>query len=88
MSRELTKKEISMNQFDECVDMKATVNGFEINCKLGLWGVSCQNLDGLYKLTKEALHYWQQYADDGEYSSIIGGKSVIDNLTNIDKQGE
>ena len=29
---------------------------------------------------REALHYWHQYKEDGEYSEIIGGKSVIDKL--------
>jgi hypothetical protein len=29
---------------------------------------------------RDALHYFEQYKLDGEYSSIIGGESVIEKL--------
>ena len=48
-----------------------------IDCKLGLWGVSAPTRD---IATHQAMHYFLQYRDDGEYSSIIGGKSVMDVL--------
>ena len=71
-----------MNDFEKCVVRKAKGLTYSINCKLGLWGVSSNSKTSC---EDEALHYWQQYKSDGEYSSIIGGKSVIDNLINIDK---
>ena len=46
-----------------------------ISCKLGLWQV-----EGNYGLTiiNEATRYFLQYKAGGEYSDIIGGKSVVD----------
>jgi len=76
----LTEHEIEMNQFDDCTNMKTTNAGYEIECKLGLWSVSCFKLSEFHKATMEALYYWRQYKDDGEYSSIIGGKNVIETL--------
>ena len=48
-----------------------------IQCKLGLWKVT-----GIYgmPLINEAMHYFEQYKEDGEYSSIIGGKSIVEKL--------
>ena len=76
-NRPLTENEILMNQFDDCVNFKVDLNYVEVSCKLGLWSVQGVNVS---TLTKEALHYWQQYKDDGEYSSIIVGKNVYDTL--------
>ena len=56
-----------------------------ISCKLGLWSVSGKC--GL-ALINEADHYFKQYKEDGEYSSIIGGKSaseVLSEFLNRDK---
>ncbi len=39
----------------------------DINCKLGLWGVSCPSFE---EATREALHYFQQYYGDGEYGGV------------------
>ena len=60
-----------------CVNETKKGNKVEIACKMGLWSVIGNESDVYFN----ALHYFKQYMDDGEYSSIIGGKSVIDNLT-------
>ena len=49
----------------------------EVACKLGLWSV----IGDKSQVYEESLHYFKQYMDDGEYSSIIGGQSVIEKLT-------
>ena len=66
-----------------CVNETKKGEHVEIACKMGLWSV----IGPSNTVYHEALHYWKQYADDGEYSSIIGGKTVIENLTNT-LQGE
>lgn len=38
-----------------------------IRCKLGLWSVSGPYMDAL----REAKGYWSQYAEDGEYASLL-----------------
>lgn len=65
--------------FNKCVDIIHKGRVVEINCKLGLWGVSGTAQEDVYR---DALSYWMQYKDDGEYSSILGGESVIDKLVN------
>lgn len=70
--------EINHPDYAKCIDEFETDNGVEICCKLGLWSVSGPDSDSVYV---EAFNYWQQYASDGEYSSIIGGESVIEKLT-------
>jgi hypothetical protein len=59
-----------------CVNEVKKGNKIEVACKLGLWSVIGNESDVYF----DALHYFKQYMDDGEYSSIIGGKTVIDNL--------
>lgn len=62
-----------------CTTTKKRKDGLvTIECNLGLWSV-----DAYHEINAvcEALHYFRQYKSDGEYSSIIGGKGVIDNLT-------
>ncbi|MCP4987543.1 MAG: hypothetical protein GY928_16250 [Colwellia sp.] len=67
-----------LKNFNKCVTKRKRKNGrYSINCKLGLWGVSADNKDAA---TIEALRYFLQYKGDGEYSSIIGGKGVIETL--------
>lgn len=48
-----------------------------ISCNLGLWSVT-----GKYglELINEAGRYFEQYKRDGEYSEILGGKSVIEKM--------
>lgn len=52
--------------FDRCV--VRTCGGRSIRCCLGLWGVSAGD-----KATaeREALHYWTQYFEDGEYQKHL-----------------
>ena len=64
--------------FDKCVKKYKVGNLYLIDCRFGLWGVSGSDQD---RVMGEAFHYWQQYAREGGYSSIIGGKSVIEALT-------
>ena len=63
--------------YNRCVT-KSFVDGlYTIECKLGLWGVSGSDKK---QVSNEAIYYFSQYKDDGEYSSIIGGQSVKDKL--------
>ena len=56
-------------QFNKCITKRTRKNGnTSINCKLGLWGVSAPNED---QAIAEALRYWHQCKEDGEYSEII-----------------
>lgn len=50
-------------------DVKISEDGFgvEINCRLGLWGVSAPTME---KALREAQHYYLQYHRDGEYGGI------------------
>ena len=55
--------------FEKCIDRKLMKDGsLEIQCKLGFWGVSGKDED---EIEKEAVHYWMQYASDGDYSDYI-----------------
>ena len=65
--------------FQKCVDIIFDGEYYDISCKLGLWGVSGMVQEDVYG---DALFYWMQYKDDGEYSNILGGESVIDKLVN------
>ena len=67
-----------MDEFKECTLSLFDGDLWDISCKLGLWSVSGEDKDAVQD---EALHYFKQYRDDGEYSSIIGGHSVIEKLT-------
>ena len=70
-----------LNDFTKCVDETIDAGGRVcIKCKLGLWSVEAKDSDSVYL---EAFHYWRQYAGDGEYSAIIGGPTVMDNLSNM-----
>ena len=72
-----------LEELRRCSNTKKRKDGLvTIECKLGLWSVDAYHeINAVYG----ALHYFRQYKSDGEYSSIIGGESVIDNLINIDK---
>ena len=61
-----------------CVNENKRGSLVEIECKLGLWSVIGESK---YFIYTDALHYFKQYADDGEYSSNIGGKSVTELLS-------
>ena len=64
-------------EFWQCTNVKYNGKAWNIDCKLDLWGVSAFTR---MEAEKEAFNYWKQYADDGEYSSIIGGKTVAEKL--------
>ena len=67
-----------LKEFYKCVTQRKRKNGkWSINCKMGLWGTESNNKE---TAMCEALHYWLQYKRDGEYSSIIGGKNVVETL--------
>ena len=66
-----------LDDFNKCVNETTEGGRVSLECKLGLWSVSCTDSDRVYL---DAYHYWRQYAADGEYSSIIGGESVTQKL--------
>jgi hypothetical protein len=66
-----------LDDFFKCVDESIEDGRTSLKCKLGLWSVEAKDSDSVYL---EAFHYWQQYAGDGEYSSLIGGPTVIDKM--------
>lgn len=66
-----------MEDFKKCTKTVFDGDEWDISCRLGLWGVtdSCKHI-----AQDEALYYFRQYKNDGEYSSIIGGKTVVETL--------
>lgn len=60
------------DEFLACVESGKEGDGWSFECKMGLWGVHAPTY---LQAIKEAHHYWRQYKDDGEYHSIIGGKT-------------
>ena len=59
--------------FERCIDRKILDDGaLQINCKLGLWGVTSKNHT---YAEKEAFHYWIQYYQDGEYVVVLDKKA-------------
>jgi hypothetical protein len=67
-----------MSHFNRCVTIQRHRDGLtHINCKLGLWGVTGPSFE---QAMDEATYYFSQYKLDGEYSSIIGGKSAAEIL--------
>lgn len=66
-----------MSHFNRCTTRRTSQGIHTIECKLGLWGVSSADKK---QVESEAQYYFSQYKLAGEYSSIIGGKSVIDKL--------
>ena len=63
-----------MDDFERCVTRKKLSVGYSINCKLNLWSVVAPTRK---QAEDEAVHYFEQYKSDGEYSSIIGGDDVL-----------
>ena len=70
-----------MSEFNRCVNRKKLKSAYEIQCKMGLWGVIAPTKK---EAEQEAKYYFSQYKLDGEYSSILGGKNVVETL--LDKQ--
>ena len=50
--------------FIKNTEFKETGNRYNWECKLGLWSVSAPTLK---QALSEALHYYAQYYNDGEY---------------------
>jgi hypothetical protein len=67
----------AFKDFALCVTETRKGDEIEIKCKLGLWSVTGRAADMIYH---DALHYWGQYRDHGEYSDLIGGPTVSDKL--------
>ncbi len=66
-----------LEDFTTCVIETEEDGRTSLECKLGLWSVSCSDTDSVYL---EAFHYWQQYNEDGEYYKILGGESPAEKL--------
>ena len=66
-----------IKQFEKCTEIKRSKNFWRVSCVLGLWSVDAKNKD---EAIIEGLRYFLQYKSDGEYSGIIGGKSVLDKI--------
>ena len=63
------------NDFNKCTAFLKFMDGrTEIICRLGLWSV--RGLDEAAVISN-AIHYFEQYKSDGEYSSILGGDDVM-----------
>jgi hypothetical protein len=72
-----------MDDFDRCVEYSYHNKGiYSITCSKGLWKVEGSNKMEVYG---EALHYFEQYRDDGEYYDIIGGPSPVDALIKLEE---
>ena len=70
--------ESNFRDFEKCVIIKHGGGRVSISCKLGLWGVDAPDqLRAIY----EAMMYWSQYKDDGEYHAIIGGPSPMERMS-------
>ena len=67
-----------MNEFEKCTICKHDEDRYIIECKKGLWAV-----EGPYmkQIINEAMHYFNQYKADGEYSEILGSKSGAELLS-------
>ena len=64
-------------KFEKCTKVKQSKGRVTVDCVKGLWGVDAPTLE---QAIDEAKHYFLQYLSDGEYSSIVGGKDVIETL--------
>ena len=66
------------SDFDKCVNIRRARNAdYIFECCKGLWSVQCYSSP---KARREAMHYFMQYKDDGEYSDIIGGPTVLERM--------
>lgn len=66
-----------MEDFKKCTNTVFDGDMWDIECKLGLWGVTGEDKD---EVEDEALYYFRQYKEDGEYYEILGGESPDDKL--------
>ena len=56
-------------KFYKCVLIFYDSDNWHYECKLNLWGVTGCDKD---EVEEEALHYFRQYLEDGEYDEILG----------------
>ena len=61
----LYRMDIAM--LDKYSTYRAKHGRHEISCKLGLWSVDCPDQE---TAINEALHYFNQYYEDGEYKDF------------------
>lgn len=54
--------------FEKFTEVNETDTGVEVNCCLGLWGVSAGTKE---EALRQARHYFVQYWCDGEYDHLI-----------------
>lgn len=69
-----------LGEFMACTDREVNpyTGWMSIECKKGLWSIEGKN----HRLVLcGAMSYFQQYKEDGEYSSIIGGPTVTEVLS-------
>ena len=52
--------------FKKFTNRRRCKDGFSVKCKLGLWGVFAPTKE---QAMKEAMYYFVQYFNDGEYST-------------------
>ena len=67
----------NITDLEKCSFMIRRGDRATISCSLGLWSVNGAFGNALFS---EALHYFQQYKSDGEYSEILGGDNVMETL--------
>jgi len=67
----------NVSDFWKCTNTRYDGKKWVIECKHRLWGVEASSR---IEAEQKAFHYFEQYKSDGEYSSIIGGKNVIETL--------
>jgi len=58
-----------MNEFKKNTNRRANKDSYTINCKKGLWGVTAATKE---EAMREALRYFVQYYEDGEYDTTKG----------------
>ena len=60
--------------FDRCAETKLLKDGtVEIHCKRGLWSVSGRHWR---QVRREAIRYWRQYKDAGEYDDLLANTGI------------
>ena len=59
---------IDKSDYSKCIIVKKVKHGYVVECKLGLWGVQAPTESEAHR---EAVHYFQQYYSDGEYTKLL-----------------
>ena len=69
-----------MSDFEKCVEYSCNDGTFKVTCIKGLWSVAGNDK---IQVEHKALHYFEQYREDGEYYDIIGGLTPIEILIKL-----